>query len=47
MLLDMAMIRVLEVATFYFMFQLAAGGSAVAHVRGCGHHHLHDLHRRS
>jgi NADH-quinone oxidoreductase subunit E len=34
-LLDMAYIRVLEVATFYFMFQLQPVGS-VAHVQVCG-----------
>ena len=34
-LLGMARIRVLEVATFYFMFQLAPVGS-VAHVQVCG-----------
>ncbi|MFO1106824.1 MAG: NADH-quinone oxidoreductase subunit NuoE [Amaricoccus sp.] len=34
-LLDMAEIRVLEVATFYFMFQLQPVGS-VAHVQVCG-----------
>ncbi|MGV6812597.1 MAG: NADH-quinone oxidoreductase subunit E [Brevirhabdus sp.] len=34
-MLDMAYIRVLEVATFYFMFQLAPVGS-VAHVQVCG-----------
>jgi NADH-quinone oxidoreductase subunit E len=34
-MLDMATIRVLEVATFYFMFQLAPVGS-VAHVQVCG-----------
>ena len=34
-MLDMAEIRVLEVATFYFMFQLAPVGS-VAHVQVCG-----------
>lgn len=34
-LLDMAYIRVLEVATFYFQFQLAPRGS-VAHVQVCG-----------
>jgi NADH-quinone oxidoreductase subunit E len=34
-MLDMAEIRVLEVATFYFMFQLAPVGS-VAHVQICG-----------
>jgi len=34
-MLDMAYIRVLEVATFYFMFQLAPVGS-VAHVQICG-----------
>lgn len=34
-LLDMAPIRVLEVATFYFMFQLRPVGS-VAHVQVCG-----------
>jgi NADH-quinone oxidoreductase subunit E len=34
-MLDMATIRVLEVATFYFMFQLAPVG-AVAHVQVCG-----------
>jgi NADH-quinone oxidoreductase subunit E len=33
--LDMAYIRVLEVATFYFMFQLSPVGS-VAHVQICG-----------
>lgn len=34
-LLDMAYIRVLEVATFYFMFQLQPVG-AIAHVQVCG-----------
>ena len=34
-MLDMASIRVLEVATFYFMFQLQPVGS-VAHVQVCG-----------
>lgn len=34
-MLDMATIRVLEVATFYFMFQLQPVGS-VAHVQVCG-----------
>ncbi len=34
-MLDMAYIRALEVATFYFMFQLAPVGS-VAHVQVCG-----------
>jgi NADH-quinone oxidoreductase subunit E len=34
-MLDMAQIRVLEVATFYFMFQLHPVGS-VAHVQVCG-----------
>lgn len=34
-MLDMAYIRVLEVATFYFMFQLSPVGS-VAHVQVCG-----------
>lgn len=34
-MLDMAYIRVLEVATFYFMFQLQPVGS-VAHVQVCG-----------
>ncbi|MEM9811079.1 MAG: NADH-quinone oxidoreductase subunit NuoE [Pseudomonadota bacterium] len=34
-LLDMAYIRVLEVASFYFMFQLAPVGS-VAHIQVCG-----------
>jgi NADH-quinone oxidoreductase subunit E len=34
-MLDMAAIRVLEVATFYFMFQLRPVGS-VAHVQVCG-----------
>jgi NADH-quinone oxidoreductase subunit E len=34
-MLDMAYIRVLEVATFYFMFQLQPVG-AVAHVQVCG-----------
>ncbi|EAQ01803.1 ATP synthase subunit E [Pseudooceanicola batsensis HTCC2597] len=34
-MLDMAYIRALEVATFYFMFQLAPVGS-VAHVQICG-----------
>jgi NADH-quinone oxidoreductase subunit E len=34
-LLDMAYIRVLEVATFYFMFQLQPVGS-IAHVQVCG-----------
>jgi NADH-quinone oxidoreductase subunit E len=34
-MLDMPYIRVLEVATFYFMFQLAPVGS-VAHVQVCG-----------
>jgi NADH-quinone oxidoreductase subunit E len=34
-MLDMAQIRVLEVATFYFMFQLQPVGS-VAHVQVCG-----------
>lgn len=34
-MLDMAFIRVLEVASFYFMFQLAPVGS-VAHVQVCG-----------
>jgi NADH-quinone oxidoreductase subunit E len=34
-MLDMAFIRALEVATFYFMFQLAPVGS-VAHVQVCG-----------
>ncbi len=34
-MLDMAYIRVLEVATFYFMFQLQPTGS-VAHVQVCG-----------
>ncbi|GLQ34783.1 NADH-quinone oxidoreductase subunit E [Amylibacter marinus] len=34
-MLDMAFIRVLEVATFYFMFQLQPVG-AVAHVQVCG-----------
>lgn len=34
-MLDMAEIRVLEVATFYFMFQLAPVGS-VAHIQVCG-----------
>ncbi len=34
-MLDMAYIRVLEVATFYFMFKLAPVGS-VAHVQVCG-----------
>jgi NADH-quinone oxidoreductase subunit E len=34
-LLDMAYIRVLEVATFYFMFQLQPVGS-VAHLQVCG-----------
>jgi len=34
-LLDMAYIRALEVATFYFMFQLTPTGS-VAHVQVCG-----------
>jgi NADH-quinone oxidoreductase subunit E len=34
-MLDMAFIRVLEVATFYFMFQLAPVGS-VAHIQICG-----------
>lgn len=34
-LLDMADIRVLEIATFYFMFQLQPVGS-VAHVQVCG-----------
>lgn len=34
-MLDMASIRVLEVATFYFMFQLQPTGS-VAHVQVCG-----------
>lgn len=33
--LDMPMIRVLEVATFYFMFQLAPTGSN-AHIQVCG-----------
>ncbi len=34
-MLDMAYIRVLEVATFYFMFQLKPVGS-VAHIQVCG-----------
>lgn len=34
-MLDMAYIRVLEVATFYFMFQLAPVGN-VAHIQVCG-----------
>jgi NADH-quinone oxidoreductase subunit E len=34
-MLDMAYIRVLEVATFYFMFQLQPVGS-VAHIQVCG-----------
>ena len=34
-MLDMAYIRVLEVATFYFMFQLQPTGS-IAHVQVCG-----------
>jgi NADH-quinone oxidoreductase subunit E len=34
-MLDMAFIRVLEVATFYFMFQLQPVGS-IAHVQVCG-----------
>jgi NADH-quinone oxidoreductase subunit E len=34
-MLDMAFIRVLEVASFYFMFQLAPVGN-VAHVQVCG-----------
>jgi NADH-quinone oxidoreductase subunit E len=34
-MLDMAYMRVLEVATFYFMFQLAPVGT-VAHVQVCG-----------
>ena len=34
-MLDMAEIRVLEVATFYFMFQLQPVGS-VAHIQICG-----------
>ena len=34
-MLDMAEIRVLEVATFYFMFQLQPVGS-VAHIQVCG-----------
>ena len=34
-MLDMAYIRVLEVATFYFMFQLTPTGS-IAHVQVCG-----------
>jgi NADH-quinone oxidoreductase subunit E len=34
-MLDMAYIRVLEVATFYFMFQLQPVGS-IAHVQVCG-----------
>ena len=34
-MLDMASIRVLEVATFYFMFQLQPVGT-VAHVQICG-----------
>lgn len=34
-MLDMAYIRVLEVATFYFMFQLVPTGS-IAHIQVCG-----------
>ena len=43
-MLGMAYIRVLEVATFYFMFQLQPVGS-VAHVQVCGTTSLHDLRR--
>ena len=34
-MLDMAYIRALEVATFYFMFQLQPVGS-IAHIQVCG-----------